>query len=94
MTALNVFYHVPDGRRADFLAAIDREQIRAQVYQEPGCLRYDFYVDANSEDGLLLVEGYETEADFDFHKESAHFQRYVQLEQEFHVTMDVKIYRD
>lgn len=53
MTALNVFYHVPDGRRADFLAAIDREQIRTQVYQEPGCLRYDFYVDANSEDGLL-----------------------------------------
>lgn len=40
------------------------------------------------------MEGYETEADFDFHKESAHFQRYVQLEQEFHVTMDVKIYRD
>ena len=40
------------------------------------------------------MEGYETEADFDFHKESAHFQRYVQLEQEFHVTMDVKIPRD
>jgi quinol monooxygenase YgiN len=44
---------------------------------EPGCLRYEVYVDPNDADLVMLVESYLDAAAFQSHLDSPHFDRHL-----------------
>lgn len=94
MVFLNVFYKVHDGQCEAMLREIREQKVQESVYEEPGCLRYEFFKNANHEDELLLVEAYKSEADFEYHKATQHFARYVEIEKKFQVTLTVNIFRE
>ena len=56
MLTWNVTYHVKPGKRDAYYAALCELGVRANSYQEEGCLKYDYYFSAEHPDQLLLVE--------------------------------------
>ncbi len=52
----NVCYRCKNGVRAEFYQALCSQKIREKTLGEAGCVRYDFFFDAQDPDVLLLVE--------------------------------------
>ena len=47
--------------------------------REPGCLQYDIHTNTEVEGGYFIVEKYETEQDYLFHREQQHIQDFRQI---------------
>lgn len=53
---VNVTYTMQPGKRQAYLDALGKLGLPRLVQQEEGCLAYDYYLDAQDPDRLLLVE--------------------------------------
>ena len=69
---LNVVYTLKPGKRAEYLEALHRAGIPEVVWKEEGCLSYDYYLDAQDPDKLLLVERWESRAAQQLHLRQPH----------------------
>ena len=56
MLLLNVTYTMKPGMRDTFLKEVQAQGILDAVRQEDGCLQYAYYLPAEEDDTLLLVE--------------------------------------
>ena len=71
------FRAVPD-RAGDFLTAM-RENARASVEREPGCLRFDVCTSPEDPAHVFLYEIYTDRAAFDAHLTAPHFLKFDKL---------------
>ena len=69
---LNVVYTLKPGKRAEYLEALHRAGMPEMVRKEEGCLGYDYYLDAQDPDKLLLVERWESRAAQQLHLRQPH----------------------
>lgn len=83
MVVLNVTYKCKKDRRAEFLEAIWAEGIDSACRQEEGNIRYDFYLSAEDEDKMLLLEQWADEDILSRHQQQPHFRRMGELKKEF-----------
>ena len=60
MLTWNVTYHCKPGKREEFFKAISDLGVRACSIHETGNLKYDYFLDAQDPDALLLVETWQT----------------------------------
>ena len=83
MLTWNVSYHVKDGRRDAFYQAICERGVRANSYQEEGCMKYDYYFSAEDQNELLLVETWTESALQEAHCATEMFARLQALKGEY-----------
>ncbi len=83
MIVLNVTYKCGPGVRERFLDAIRAEGIDAACRAEPGNLKYDYYVPADDDGSLLLVEKWRDAAALAEHAGLPHYARLQDLKKEF-----------
>lgn len=56
MLVVQVTYFIKVGKRQDFLDAVVRDDVMGACRREDGCLRYDYFLQADRDDVVLLVE--------------------------------------
>ncbi len=59
-------------RLIDFIKATEVAQYAALSYEQ-GCFEYTLNSDIDNENGVILVEIYQNQKSFDFHKTTPHF---------------------
>lgn len=59
-TVLHVTYTMKPGKRADFLRDAKMARILEKVRREDGCRSYGYFLSAEDEDVLLLVESWDS----------------------------------
>ena len=90
MLLLNVTYTMKPGMRDTFLKEVQAQGILDAVRQEDGCLQYAYYLPAQEDDTLLLVEMWTEPALQQAHCQTEIFARLQALKTEFceNVTID------
>ena len=83
MIVLNVTYKCKPGMREKFLEAIRAEGIDAACRAEDGNYKYDYYLSADNDNELLLVEKWRDAAAVSAHQGQAHFKRLGEIKQGF-----------
>ena len=79
MIVLNVTYRCRPGMREEFLEAILREGIDEASRNEPGNLKYDYYIPFDGGDDLLLLEKWRDETALKAHAETPHYAKLKEL---------------
>lgn len=92
MKVLNVYYHIKPGMTEKFIEELYSNDIPGICAAEDGCLGYDYFAPLEDEDGLLLVEKWESEEALAVHKTQPHFAFLQQLKDELVDTTDIKIF--
>lgn len=72
MLGINVTYIMKPGKRADFLAELEAQGIRAAVLAEEGCRQYDYFLPVEEPDRLLLMEKWTDQQAQKLHLEQPH----------------------
>lgn len=75
------------GTREEFIPLILENQ-RASLANEPGCRRFDVYLDNEHEDSYGFVEEYDDEDAFKAHQASEHFAIYYEAVKDWFVERD------
>lgn len=83
MLTWNVTYHCKPGKREEFFKAIFDLGVRACSIHETGNLKYDYFLDAQDPDALLLVETWQTPEDQQRHCGTETFAKLQALKTEF-----------
>ena len=83
MLVFNVTFKCKPGMRDVFLNAIRSEGIASGARREPGNLMYDWYVSAENDTDLLLIEKYQDGDAVAEHVRQAHTGRLVELKEEY-----------
>lgn len=92
MFILHVTYTVCQAQKENFVAAIAAAGIDTASRAEAGCIQYDYFYGAQTEDQVLLVEVWENEAAQKAHTHTAHFQQLAAIKEQFVLKTDVKKY--
>ena len=72
MLTLLVTYTTKPGMRADFVDALGKAGLHAAVNAEDGCQKYDYYLDLQDENKVLLVERWESKEKQQIHLTQPH----------------------
>jgi len=93
MIILNVTYNIKPGMRESFVKALQENNIEECVSKEPGNLVYSFYLPINTkeENQVFLLERYEDEDAFAFHKEQEHFKKLQEIKAKYVLSTDIQI---
>lgn len=83
MIVLNITYHCKPGKRDAFLEALSKEGIGHASRMDEGNLKYDYYLSADDENELMLVEKWEDAETLSAHGKKPHLQRLGELKKEF-----------
>ena len=83
MLVFNVTFKCRPGMRARFLETLRAEGIDAASRAEEGNLQYDYFLPADDENDLLLIEKYRDEDAVAAHVRQAHVARLVELKEAF-----------
>ena len=83
MIVLNVTYRCIPGMREAFLKAIQSEGIDEASRNEPGNLKYDYYIPFDGGDDLLLVEHWRDETALAAHAETPHYKKLKELKPQY-----------
>ena len=94
MLVFNVTFRCKPGMREMFLNAIRTEGIDAAARAEAGNLQYDWYIAADSESELLLVEKYRDADAVAAHVRQPHTARLVELKEAYVADMVLEKYED
>ena len=80
-----------------FLSKEDRDKFFGEVTKigaacrdEEGCLRYDYFLPADHDDEILLIEKWETEKALDGHGSGEASQAISELKKEYQIKTDVE----
>ena len=83
MIVLNVTYHCFQGMREKFLEAIMAEGLDAACRAEKGNIKYDYYMSAERDDEMLLVEKWCDAEALAEHGKMPHFARIGEIKGDF-----------
>lgn len=87
---LNVTYTLRPGKRQAFLRALEDDGVIGRVRREAGCLQYEFFAAVEEENRLMLVEGWDTQANLDAHCAGENFKTMQAIEGAYVTHVDVK----
>ena len=83
MLTLFVTYTAKPGLRAEFVRTLFSEGIHAAVNAEDGCLKYAYYLDAQAENKVLLVERWESREKQQIHLTQPHMAKMKGIKERF-----------
>lgn len=80
---LHVSYKLKKDSRASFLSEISRSGLLSVIRAEEGCLEYGYYIPAEDEDALLLLEVWNSEEAQQKHLRQPHMELLRQLKERY-----------
>lgn len=83
MLTLYVKYTAHEGCREKFLREIVEQGILTDIRNEAGCLRYDYYLSAQEENVILLIEQWEGEAHQRVHMQQPHMKPLMEIKDKY-----------
>ena len=83
MLVFNVIFRCRPGMRSEFLEKLKAEGIDAASRAEAGNLQYDYFLAADSDTDLLLIEKYRDDAAVAAHVRQPHVARMVELKEAY-----------
>lgn len=83
MLTIYVKYTAKDGCREKFLREIVEQGILTAIRNEEGCLMYDYYLSAQDENVILLIEQWESEAHQRVHMQQSHMKPLMALKEKY-----------
>lgn len=83
MLTLYVKYTAHEGCRETFLREIVEQGILTDIRNEAGCLRYDYYLSAQEENVILLIEQWESEAHQRVHMQQPHMKPLMEIKDKY-----------
>ena len=89
---LLVTFHAKPGQREAFLRGLVTGGVLDAIRGETGCQRYDFYLSAQDENELLLVERWESQAHQQVHMTQPHMAAMKQLEEQNIESVELTVY--
>ncbi len=92
---LLVTYKLKEDAHEEFLAEIYASGFPEKVREEDGCLRYEYYFDAEAPETILLVEEWESEAQQKKHLETEHMKNFREIKEMYvEETVIEKLYKE
>ena len=92
MIVLNVTYVAKPGLREDFYDKVKAEKIPEKSRAEEGNIKYEYFMSADDENEILLIEHWKDADAFDFHTRQAHFKRLQEIKADYLESADVERY--
>ncbi|NLM01166.1 MAG: antibiotic biosynthesis monooxygenase [Treponema sp.] len=83
MILLNVMYTLKSGCKDEFLELLKKNNIIEDTRQEPGNIRYEFFLPIEDNHDILLVEMWQDENAFEEHLKSPHFEKFSQIKKQY-----------
>lgn len=80
---LHVMYKTIDGKREEFINKINETNILDLIKKEDGCISYDYYLDANNKNVILLVEEWENKDKQQVHLKQEHMKRLGEIKNKY-----------
>ncbi len=80
---LHVMYKTIDGKREDFINKINETNILDLIRKEDGCISYDYYLDVNNKNVILLVEEWENKDKQQVHLKQEHMKRLGEIKNKY-----------
>lgn len=87
---LLVTYTVKPQKRTSFLQDVQNSHILDQIRKEDGCIRYEYYLHAEKEDQILLVEEWASKEQQQIHLQQAPMQLLKEYKDKYIVSTDVR----
>ena len=89
MFDIYVIYNCFEGKGKEFVSRVTAAGIADVIRAEEGCIRYDYYLNYNSPDKVLLIEGWESPEHQKVHMTQPHMADLMKIKNE--CVVDVKI---
>lgn len=83
MLTIYVKYVAHGGCREKFLREIVEQGILTAIREEDGCLMYDYYLSAQDENVILLLEQWESEAHQRVHMQQPHMKPLMEIKEKY-----------
>jgi quinol monooxygenase YgiN len=90
---LLVTYHLKKGSAEEFLRKLGKIGVPGLVRSEHGCIRYDYYVPAEENGTLILLEEWESAELQALHLEQSHMKRLAQIKPDYVADTEVMVIR-
>lgn len=92
MTNFYVTYTMPTAKERDgYLKEIQENRIDEISRKEEGCIRYDYFYPAGSDNTLFLWEQWESREHQKAHCQTEHFAKLGELKEKYSVISEIKI---
>ena len=89
---VNIYYKGKDGAAIAFAKEMIESGIVAEIRSKEGNLKYDYFLQLEDKETLLLIDQWTNQEALDLHHQSATMQRILDLRQKYDLIMEVERY--
>ena len=90
MITLHLFYTGTPGNAQRFAEEMEASGVADRIRQEPGNLRYEYFVPMNNPDTVLLIDAWQDQAAIDAHHASPMMAEIAALREKYDLHMTVE----
>lgn len=90
MIILNIYYTGLAGKAQEFASEMLELNLVERIRQQPGNLRYDYFIPLNQAETILLIDSWENQAALDQHHQSEMMKEITKLREKYQLTMKVE----
>ena len=90
MLTLHLFYTGAPGNARRFAEEMEASGVADRIRQEPGNLRYEYFVPMNNPDTVLLIDAWQDQAAIDAHHASPMMAEIAALREKYDLHMTVE----
>ena len=90
MIILNIYYTGLAGKAQEFASEMLELNLVERIRQQPGNLRYDYFIPLNQAETILLIDSWENQTALDQHHQSEMMEEIIKLREKYQLTMKVE----
>lgn len=90
MIVINIYYSGSTGKAQEFAREMLELNLVERIRQQPGNLRYDYFIPLNHADTILLIDSWENQVALDKHHQSEMMDEIIKLREKYQLTMKVE----
>ncbi len=89
---VNLYYKGTNGNALKFVSEMESSGIANQIRNEPGNLRYDYFIPLNDKETVLLIDSWKDQASIDAHHASNMMKDLAALREKYDLHMVAERY--
>lgn len=76
-------YKIFDGKRDEYIKEINESKVLDLIRKEDGCISYNYYLDTNDNNTILLVEEWDSKDKQAIHMKQEHMKTLAQIKDKY-----------
>ncbi len=89
---LHVMCKTKDSKRDDFIKEINESKILDLIRKEDGCISYNYYLDVDDKNVILLVEEWSNKDKQEVHMKQEHMKTLATIKDKYVVNTTVRVF--